>query len=124
VGTGNTPVPGGLRGALHNVAVTRNLVEQTEGKIRGAEHLLNRLAFSSDYTLFVIRRVYGGAGNRFRHGRADSGERQRMLYSVAALAGWLDAVNENVGVAHPRCEARQAVAGGVERVAAAAELIT
>jgi hypothetical protein len=80
----------GFEGALYNVAVAQQVVKQNEGKILVAEGLLRKLSFSADFTLFLIRRVYGGTGHAFRHGRADSGERQQMLYGVVAVAGWAD----------------------------------
>lgn len=61
------------------------------GKFIAAESLVKALAVSPEYTAFVVRRVYGGQGNAFRHGRADSGERHQALHSVVALVGWVDA---------------------------------
>jgi hypothetical protein len=118
------PFLAGFEGALANVAVTRNLIEQNEGKIRGAEYLLNRLSFSSHYTLFIVHRVYGGTGNRFRHGRADSGERRQMLYSVVALAGWLDAVNDTSALSVLAERLAKRLPAAVERVTQPAQLTT
>jgi hypothetical protein len=48
------------------------------------------MAMSDKYTAFLVRRVFGGIGNAFRHGRADSGERDQVLFAVVAVAGWVD----------------------------------
>ncbi len=81
----------GFEGALYGAARARALVPAEEGKFTAAESLVKMLPVSPEYTAFVVRRVYGGQGNAFRHGRADSGERRQMLHCVVALVGWVDA---------------------------------
>lgn len=88
------PLIAGLEGALYGVALDRSLIAPRKGKFVGAEKLVKTLAVSSEFEAFMIRRVYGGEGNAFRHGRADSGERRQTLHSVVALVGWVDAFLE------------------------------
>jgi hypothetical protein len=46
----------------------------------------------TDFGEFLIRQVYGGEGNPFRHGTARDGVRDRTIcLAVAVLGGWLDA---------------------------------
>lgn len=85
------PFVAGLEGALYGSARDHSLVPAKEGKFMAAESLVKILAISPEYTAFVVRCVYGGQGNAFRHGRADSGERRQTLHSVVALVGWVDA---------------------------------
>ena len=84
------PLLSGLEGALHRAAVQTTLIRDRGGKFMAAEKLVKEMALSDDYTLFVVRRVFGGIGNAFRHGRADSGERDQTIFAIVALAGWLD----------------------------------
>jgi hypothetical protein len=80
----------GLEGALHRAAVEKALIIDRGGKFLPAERVVKEMALDEDYAAFVIRRVFGGIGNAFRHGRADSGERDQVLFAVVALAGWVD----------------------------------
>jgi hypothetical protein len=80
----------GLEGALHRAAVEKALIIDRGGKFVPAEKVVKDMALDEDYTAFVIRRVFGGIGNAFRHGRADSGERDQVLFAIVALAGWVD----------------------------------
>lgn len=82
----------GLEGALHAAAVGTALVVDRRGhkKIPAAEKLIKDMALGEEYTAFLVRRVFGGIGNPFRHGRADSGERDQVLFAIIALAGWVD----------------------------------
>jgi hypothetical protein len=80
----------GLEGALHRAAVGKALVVDQGGKVPAAEKLVKQMAMSDEYTAFLVRRVFGGIGNAFRHGRADSGERDQVLFAVVAVAGWVD----------------------------------
>jgi hypothetical protein len=41
-----------------------------------------------------VRRAYGGAGNPFRHGDNDDGDREHALVLIIVLAGLLDRIRE------------------------------
>lgn len=84
------PMLAGLEGALHRAATERALIVARGGKFIGVEALVKQMAVDEDYTSFLIRRVFGGIGNAFRHGRADSGERDQVLFAIVAVAGWVD----------------------------------
>jgi hypothetical protein len=105
------PLLAGLEGALHRAAVQTALIRDRRGKYIPAEKLVKEMALSDDYTLFVVRQVFGGIGNAFRHGRADSGQRDQTIFAIVALAGWLDyftdthAVEVLVGELQPRLDA-------------------
>ena len=88
VGAGGAADASRTEGALHRAAVERSLIVDRRGKFLPTEALVERMALDEDYTAFVIRRVFGGIGNAFRHGRADSGERDQVLFAIVALAGW------------------------------------
>ena len=80
----------GLEGALRRAAVGTALIVERGGKVPAAEKLVKDMAMSDDFTTFLVQRVFGGIGNAFRHGRADSGERDQVLFAIVALAGWVD----------------------------------
>lgn len=84
------PMLNGLEGALHGAAVERALIIERGGKFMAVEALVKQMAVDEHYTAFLVRRVFGGIGNSFRHGRANSGARDPVLFAVAALAGWVD----------------------------------
>ncbi len=84
------PLLVGLEGALHSAAVAQSLIVVAGGKSLAAEALVKRMAIDDDYAVFVVRRVFGGTGNAFRHGRAVDGERDQVLFGVVALAGWVN----------------------------------
>jgi len=60
------------------------------GTARGVEKLLTPLGVSGAFYTFVVHRAYGGAGHPFRHGRADEGEREQVLFLILTLSGWLE----------------------------------
>lgn len=84
------PLMPGVEGALHHAAIGRALIVDRGGKLPAAEKLVKQMAVDKEYTAFVVRHVFGGIGNAFRHGRADSGERDQVLFAIVALAGWVD----------------------------------
>ena len=93
------PLVAGLEGALAAAAVARSLIAGAGGKYPPAEKVVKKLLpVGDDYRTFLILRVYGGRGNTFRHGRADSGERRQALHSIVALVGWADAFLELSGM--------------------------
>lgn len=60
------------------------------GKARGVEQLFGPLGVPGRFRTFLVYRPYGGRGHPFRHGRADEGERDQVLFLMVALAGWLE----------------------------------
>lgn len=97
----------GLEGAFADVAVEHGIAERDGNDIYlldkenqrlsgspSVEKLAGRLGHSSGETEFgdfLIRRVYGGAGNPFRHGTAREGVRRHSLCLAVGVIGWLDA---------------------------------
>jgi hypothetical protein len=98
----------GLEGAFADVAVERGVAGRdgndiylldAEGNRLGArspsvEKLARELGVSpedTEFGEFLIRRVYGGKGNPFRHGTARDGVPERSLCLAVAVIGWLDA---------------------------------
>ena len=59
-------------------------------KALGFEKLVKLMALPSELQTFIVRAVFGGAGNTVRHGNADGVERRQVLLGVVALAGWLE----------------------------------
>lgn len=60
------------------------------GTAGGVESLFRPLEVPDSFREFLMRRAYGGRGDPFRHGRADEGEREQVLFLIVALAGWLE----------------------------------
>jgi hypothetical protein len=60
------------------------------GEARGVESLFRPLEVPPVFREFLVHRAYGGRGDSFRHGRADEGEREQVVFLVFALAGWLE----------------------------------
>jgi len=58
--------------------------------VEGVAKLLGHGA-DTDFGDFLIRQVYGGGGNPFRHGTARDGVRDRTICLAVAVLGWLDA---------------------------------
>lgn len=67
------------------------------------------------FRAFLVRRPYGGRGHPFRHGRADEGEREQVLFLLVALAGWFETF--------PGVPARGWVLGALEREPGSATLV-
>jgi len=98
----------GLEGAFADAAVAWGIAGRegneiylldTEGKRLGAgspsvEKVARQLGLDpreTEFGEFLIRRVYGGEGNPFRHGTARDGVPQHALCLAVAVIGWLDA---------------------------------
>lgn len=63
-------------------------------KLSGVEAVAKELGHAdedSDFGAFLVRKVYGGEGNPFRHGTARDGVRERAICLAVAVLGWLDA---------------------------------
>jgi hypothetical protein len=52
--------------------------------------MVKQLGLERAFQTFMVRAVFGTAGNPFRHGSSNDGERRQVLFGVAALAGWLE----------------------------------
>jgi hypothetical protein len=98
----------GLEGAFADVAVERGVAGRdgneiylldADGNRLGAgspsvEKIARELGISpgdTEFGDFLMRRVYGGEGNPFRHGTARDGVPERSLCLAVAVIGWLDA---------------------------------
>jgi hypothetical protein len=98
----------GLEGAFTDVAIAEGVAVQVGNAVHfadadgkplkkkpgGVEDVAKKLghaATDSDFGDFLVRQVYGGAGNPFRHGSARDGIRERTICMAYAVVGWLDA---------------------------------
>jgi hypothetical protein len=97
----------GLEGAFADVAVEYGmavrkgndifLTDKKSGRPLGSPSVekvaveLGHSAEATEFGEFLIRQVYGGAGNPFRHGTAREGVHQHTLSLAVAVIGWLDA---------------------------------
>jgi hypothetical protein len=98
-----------LEGAFASEAERRRLVERAERKLRftpqsgrsgnvgGLEALLGPLGLEEDLDAFLRREVYGGRGNPFRHGTAQTGWRRKALSLTVALVACMDLMSETEG---------------------------
>jgi hypothetical protein len=59
--------------------------------VEGVAKLLGHGHEDTDFGEFLLRQVYGGEGNPFRHGTAQEGIRDRTICLAVAVLGWLDA---------------------------------
>jgi hypothetical protein len=86
----------GLEGAFWEVGYATAVVtlQRTDPnkttRAVGFESMVKRLKLGQEMKTFLVRGLYGTAGNSYRHGGADSGERRQVLLGVAALAGWFE----------------------------------
>lgn len=97
----------GLEGAFADVAVAQGVAVRSgndvyfadanakpvkkPGGVEDVAKKLGHAAGGSDFGEFLIRKVYGGEGNPFRHGTARDGVRERSICLAVAVVGWLDA---------------------------------
>jgi len=97
----------GLEGAFIDVAVAQGLAIRDGNHIHLADENGNRLSKkpggvedvarklgidpTDDFGDFLMKKVYGGEGNPFRHGSAQEGIRERAICLAVATLGWLDA---------------------------------
>lgn len=98
----------GLEGAFADVAVANQIAVRINNHIylvgddgaplsrkapsvEGVARVLGHSAAESDFGEFLVRQVYGGEGNPFRHGTAREGVRERSIALAIAVIGWLDA---------------------------------
>ena len=96
------PLMHGMEGALWSTAralsvidAKRRLVNRPRRpRARSIEPVIRELPGGEGFSTFVIHRVFGGSGNVVRHGELGGDGRQRALFLVVAVAGWLDAVME------------------------------
>jgi hypothetical protein len=92
----------GFEGALWSTARALTIVDaerrhlagkpQARGVVR-IEPVVRKLPAKQDYRTFVCRQVFGDTGNPVRHGE-QSDRRRQALFSIAAIAGWLDAFTQ------------------------------
>lgn len=92
------PLTAGLEGALWSagrelevINSDRRLLDEPEkGKVRRVELVVRKLPAVQEFRKFVCGRVFGDLGNPLRHGE-QSDRRQRSLFAIVAIAGWIDA---------------------------------
>jgi len=88
----------GLEGALWSagrelevIDGDRRLLDKPEkGKIHRVELVVRKLPAVQEFRTFVCGRVFGDLGNPLRHGQP-SDRRQRSLFAIVAIAGWVEA---------------------------------
>jgi hypothetical protein len=79
----------GLEGAMSMTPQAQKAMAASP-KFLAAEALVRHLGVDETHERFVKTRVYGGPGNKVRHGREGASHREQTLLAIAALAGWLD----------------------------------
>jgi hypothetical protein len=92
------PLTAGLEGAIWSagrelevIDSDRRLLDKPEqGRIHRVERVVRKLPATQEFRSFVCGRVFGDLGNPLRHGdRSD--RRQRSLFAIVAIAGWVEA---------------------------------
>lgn len=87
-----------LEGIFWEAGIDRNIVTRDRKdpaqptKELGFETMVKRLlASDQDFATWITRALYGTQGNPFRHGGAvdDGGHREKALFGLVALSGWL-----------------------------------
>jgi hypothetical protein len=96
-GRAHAPLKDGLEGALwasgHGVAVIgpdRTHLDKPSKKIQSVETVVRRLPLGNRLKAFIVRCVFGGEGDPYRHGVGRGARRERVLFMFAALAGVLE----------------------------------
>lgn len=92
------PLTAGLEGALWSagrelevIDGDRRLLDKPEkGRIHRVELVVRKLPAVQEFRTFVCGRVFGDLGNPLRHGE-QSDRRQRSLFAIVAIAGWVEA---------------------------------
>jgi hypothetical protein len=92
------PLTAGLEGALWSagreldvIDGDRRLLDRPEqGRIHRVELVVRKLPAVQEFRKFVCGRVFGDLGNPLRHGE-QSDRRQRSLFAIVAIAGWVEA---------------------------------
>ncbi len=92
------PLTAGLEGALWSagreldvIDGDRRLLDKPEkGRIHRVELVVRKLPAVQEFRKFVCGRVFGDLGNPLRHGE-QSDRRQRSLFAIVAIAGWVEA---------------------------------
>ncbi len=92
------PLTAGLEGAIWSagrelevIDGDRRLLDKPEqGRIHRVERVVRKLPAAKEFRSFVCGRVFGDLGNPLRHGDA-SDRRQRSLFAIVAIAGWVEA---------------------------------
>lgn len=93
----------GFEGALWNhgraVAVidaNRMLVARPAKEVGSVEQLIKNLAWiEAELRTFLIRAIFGGEGNAWRHGDYEGGERERSLWILVGLASLVDQMGDH-----------------------------
>lgn len=92
-----SPLYHGLEGALWEAAIALPVVTPERRHLSNPnkevrfETAVKALGLEQDYQTFLVRVMFGTAGNAYRHGSATpSGVRRQVLFGVAAITGWLD----------------------------------
>jgi hypothetical protein len=92
------PLTAGLEGAIWSagrelevIDGDRRLLDKPEqGRIHRVERVVRKLPAAQEFRSFVCGRVFGDLGNPLRHGE-QSDRRQRSLFAIVAIAGWVEA---------------------------------
>jgi hypothetical protein len=92
------PLTAGLEGALWSagremevIDGDRRLLAKPDTKpIHSVERVVRKLPAKQEFRTFVNGRVFGNLGNPLRHGE-QSDRRQRSLFAIVAIAGWVEA---------------------------------
>lgn len=75
---------------VHLLDAGGNVLPERIPSVEGVAKSLGHGSGQSDFGDFLVRHVYGGEGNPFRHGTAQIGIRERTICLAVAVIGWLD----------------------------------
>ena len=112
------PLYFGLEGAFWEVAYQLPVVTperrdlRVPNKLVGFEKVVKLLPLEQELQTFMVRAVFGTAGNAYRHGGASSGERRQVLFGIAALAGRAATVRKCAGARCARLADVRGPSGG------------
>ncbi len=89
-GAASLPLTVAFEGVVFNGAIEAEEWIEEGGKEAAMEKLLKAIELDPDLRNFIIRLLYGGRGNSFRHGRPKYPAREQSLLLLIAIAGWID----------------------------------
>lgn len=92
----------GFEGVLWRIGVAelvitaeRTRIDKPTRSVDSVEHVVKKLTWVTEHLQrFVIRCIFGGEGNPYRHGDYEGGERERTLWIFVALTALLDRVSD------------------------------
>jgi len=122
------PLYPGLEGAFWETAYQVPVVTPERRSLRnpnkdvGFETMVKLLPLEQGFVMFMVHAVFGTAGNPYRHGGANSGERRQVLFGIAALSGWLQQFANQPALDVLGSRISEALPAAIERVQSAPAL--